>query len=175
VWRQLQPEGIEVARCAVERLMSRMAWQGWCSVRPLLHRSCRARRPSRRPARARLVRPCPSRRWDADITSVATWSGLVSGPTSPTCSSADLSAGGYPNSLCRPHPERGGSGLLAASPGKRPPGTADPALNLCGARPVSTGPRDTSSKRRSTVPYWPMRRQVGCHAWGSGDNCHTRP
>ena len=78
VWRQLNRECIEVARCTVERLMNRLGIQGvtrgakcWTTVsddalaRPadLVNRQFTANRPNQL--------------WVADITFVATWVGFV--------------------------------------------------------------------------------------------------
>lgn len=79
VWRQVQREGFNVARCTAERLMSRHGLQGvtrgrkrcWTTIvddsqaRPadLVNREFSASRPNQL--------------WVADITFVATWSGLV--------------------------------------------------------------------------------------------------
>ena len=78
VWRQLNREHIDVARCTVERLMKRLGIQGvmrgrkcWTTIsddalaRPadLVNRQFIARRPNQL--------------WVADITHVAAWSGFV--------------------------------------------------------------------------------------------------
>ena len=78
VWRQLNRERIEVARCTVERLMQRLGIQGvrrgakcWTTIaddalaRPadLVNREFTANRPNQL--------------WVADITFVATWAGFV--------------------------------------------------------------------------------------------------
>ncbi len=78
VWRQLNREHIDVARCTVERLMKRLGIQGvmrgakcWTTIvddalmRPfdLVNREFTATRPNQL--------------WVADITFVATWSGFV--------------------------------------------------------------------------------------------------
>ncbi len=78
VWRQLNRERIEVARCTVERLMQRLEIQGvrrgakcWTTIaddalaRPtdLVNREFTAMRPNQL--------------WVADITFVATWTGFV--------------------------------------------------------------------------------------------------
>jgi len=79
VWRQLRREGIAAARCTVERLMGQAGLAG--AVRG------RSRRTTV-PARAAAARPAdllerdftaaaPNRRWVADITYVATWSGFA--------------------------------------------------------------------------------------------------
>ena len=78
VWRQLQREGIEVARCTVERLMRKMGLQG-----VVRGRSCRTTVSDAAPDRpADLVErqftaTRPNQLWVADITYVATWAGLV--------------------------------------------------------------------------------------------------
>ncbi len=78
VWRQLNREDVEVARCSVERLMKKLGIQGvtrggrcWTTVsddtlaRPadLVNRQFTATRPNQL--------------WVADITHCATWSGFV--------------------------------------------------------------------------------------------------
>ena len=78
VWRQMNREKIEVARCTVERLMNQLGIQGvtrgrkcWTTIsddtlaRPadLVNRQFIAKRPNQL--------------WVADITQVATWSGFV--------------------------------------------------------------------------------------------------
>jgi putative transposase len=78
IWRQLQRDGVDVARCTVERLMREMGIQGV---------SRGARRQTTRPAPAAV---CPADRvrrqfsadrpnqlWVADFTYVATWVGFV--------------------------------------------------------------------------------------------------
>ena len=48
VWRQLQREGIDVARCTVARLMKRMGLKGQCAARRCAPRSAIGRRRARR-------------------------------------------------------------------------------------------------------------------------------
>lgn len=77
VWRQLNREGIQVARCTVERLMRREGLTG--RVRGA-HRRTTIPDSGARPAD--LVERCfqaqrPNRLWIADITYVATWSGFA--------------------------------------------------------------------------------------------------
>jgi putative transposase len=78
VWRQLRREGIEVARCTVERLMGELGLQGV--------RRGKARRTTTpdvtAPRPADLVErdfsaQRPNQLWVADLTYVATWSGFV--------------------------------------------------------------------------------------------------
>ncbi|BAN70113.1 transposase orfB IS3/IS911 family [endosymbiont of unidentified scaly snail isolate Monju] len=78
VWRQLNREGIEVARCTVERLMRVMGLRG-----VVRGRRCRttigdttAERPLDRVKR-QFTATRPNQLWVADITYVATWTGFV--------------------------------------------------------------------------------------------------
>jgi putative transposase len=78
VWRQLQRDGIVVARCTVERLMRDLG---------LVGRTRGKRRRTTIPAEStveradlverRFVADAPNQLWIADITYVATWSGFA--------------------------------------------------------------------------------------------------
>jgi len=78
VWRQLSREGIDAARCTVERLMKRLGLQGatrgakcWTTVRD---------DTLSRPAdlvKRQFTAIRPNQLWVADITFVATWSGFA--------------------------------------------------------------------------------------------------
>jgi putative transposase len=78
VWRQLNREGIAVARCTVERLMAQMGLAG--RVRGRRRRTtiadARAERPADLVERA-FSATAPNQLWVADITYVATWSGFA--------------------------------------------------------------------------------------------------
>ena len=78
VWRQLQREGFDVARCTVERLMREMGLQGVIRGKPI------------RTTVSDKAAPCPldkvnrqfhapalNRLWVSDFTYVATWAGFV--------------------------------------------------------------------------------------------------
>jgi transposase InsO family protein len=78
VWRQLQREGVAVARCTVERLMGRLGLQG-----VVRGRRCRttipaalAERPLDRVQR-QFTATRPNQLWVADLTYVASWVGFV--------------------------------------------------------------------------------------------------
>jgi putative transposase len=79
VWAQLRREGLQVARCTVERLMRRLGLRG--AVRGKPHRTT-----DPDPAAARALpdlverdfrAPAPNRLWVADITYCRTFSGFV--------------------------------------------------------------------------------------------------
>ena len=79
VWRQLRREGIEVARCTVERLMREMGIAG-ASARRKKPRTTVPDAGAGRPAdllERDFTAPAPNRRWVADITYVATACGFV--------------------------------------------------------------------------------------------------
>ena len=78
VWRQLHREGIQVARCTVERLMKKLEIQGirrgkkcWTTIADDL-----LDRPTDKVNR-QFVATRPNQLWVADITFVATWTGFV--------------------------------------------------------------------------------------------------
>ena len=78
VWRELGRQGIQVARCTVERLMRELGIAG-------VRRGKKIRttvRDDRHERAGDLLRrdftaPAPNRRWVADFTHVAAWSGVV--------------------------------------------------------------------------------------------------
>ena len=78
VWRQLQREGVGVARCTVERLMRLEGLVG--VVRGKKRRTTVSDKNACRPADLvdrRFEAEAPNRLWVADITYVPTWSGFV--------------------------------------------------------------------------------------------------
>jgi putative transposase len=80
VWRQLNREGIRVARCTVERLMRQMGLAG--RVRGKRRRTTIPADTTSRPAdlvERSFAADRPNRLWVADITYVATWSGFAYG------------------------------------------------------------------------------------------------
>jgi putative transposase len=79
VWRQLRREGIEVARCTVERLMKELGIAGAAAAgkKPRTTMPGEANgRPADLPARD-FTAPAPNRRWVADITYVDTACGFA--------------------------------------------------------------------------------------------------
>ncbi|WP_370655810.1 IS3 family transposase, partial [Paracraurococcus lichenis] len=78
VWHQLGREGIEVARCTVERLMRQMGLRG--AVRGKETRTTIADKAAPCPAdkvNRKFEAPHPNALWVSDFTYVATWQGFV--------------------------------------------------------------------------------------------------
>jgi putative transposase len=78
VWRQLNREGLPVARCTVERLMGQMGLRG--AVRGKRVWTTVADESAARPAdlvERDFTADRPNRLWVADLTYVATWAGFV--------------------------------------------------------------------------------------------------
>ncbi len=78
VWRQLQREGIAVARCTVERLMRDLGLRG--VIRGKTRRTTTPDEAAPRPAdlvERDFSASRPNQLWVADLTYVATWSGFV--------------------------------------------------------------------------------------------------
>jgi putative transposase len=78
VWRELRREGIQVARCTVERLMRRAGLCGAVrgrKVRTTIADSGHQRAGDR--VNRDFTAERPNRTWVADFTYVATWSGIV--------------------------------------------------------------------------------------------------
>ena len=78
VWRQLNREGIDTARCTVERLMGELGLQGARRgrFRKTITPDHQATRPADLVARD-FSASGPNELWVADLTYVATWSGFV--------------------------------------------------------------------------------------------------
>jgi putative transposase len=78
VWRQLQREGFDVARCTVAGLMKTMGLGGIIRGKPLRTTvGGKAPRPLDHVNRQFYV-PAPNMPWVSDFTDVATWTGFVS-------------------------------------------------------------------------------------------------
>jgi hypothetical protein len=79
VWARLTREGIDVARCTVQRLMGEMGLQG--AVRGRAWKTTtRADEAARRPAdlvERQFTVAAPNRLWVSDLTYVASWRGFV--------------------------------------------------------------------------------------------------
>ena len=78
VWRQMQREGFEVARCTVERLMRDMGLQGVIRGKPV--RTTISDKAAPCPldhVNRQFHAPAPNMLWVSDFTYVATWAGFV--------------------------------------------------------------------------------------------------
>ena len=78
VWRQLQREGFDVARCTVERLMRSMGLQGVIRGKPV--RTTISDKAAPCPldhVNRQFHAPRPNTLWVSDFTYVSTWSGFV--------------------------------------------------------------------------------------------------
>ena len=78
VWRQLRREGVDVARCTVERLMRQMGLEG--AVRGRKARTTVVDETAARPGdlvQRDFTARRPNELWVADLTYVATWRGFV--------------------------------------------------------------------------------------------------
>jgi len=78
VWRQLNREGVRVARCTVERLMEQLGLEG--AVRGRKRRTTIPAAVAARPAdlvERNFQATRPNQLWVADLTYVATWAGFA--------------------------------------------------------------------------------------------------
>ena len=78
VWRQMQREGFDVARCTVQRLMRELGLQGVIRGKPV--RTTISDKASPCPldhVNRQFHAPAPDRLWLSDFTYVATWAGFV--------------------------------------------------------------------------------------------------
>lgn len=78
VWRQLQREGFDIARCTVARLMGMMGLQGIIRGKPV--KTTVADRSAPCPldrVNRHFKAPAPNMLWLSDFTYVATWQGFV--------------------------------------------------------------------------------------------------
>ena len=78
VWRQMQREGFEVARCSVERLMRDLGLQGVIRGKPV--RTTISDKAAPCPldhVNRQFHAPAPNRLWVSDFTYVATWAGFA--------------------------------------------------------------------------------------------------
>jgi putative transposase len=97
VWRQLHREGIAVARCTVERLMVELGLAGVRRGKP--RKTTTSEPAAARPAdlvERDFSASRPNQLWVADLTYVATWSGLSMSPWSSMPSAASSWVGRLP-------------------------------------------------------------------------------
>ena len=78
VWRQMQREGFDVARCTVQRLMRELGLQGVIRGKPVRTTISDKSAPCPLDQVSRQFHaPAPDRLWLSDFTYVATWAGFV--------------------------------------------------------------------------------------------------
>ena len=78
VWRQLQREGIQVARCTVERLMRRLSLRGLMRGKVVRTTVGDAKTPCPLdPVNRQFKADRPNQLWVSDFTYVSTWQGFV--------------------------------------------------------------------------------------------------
>jgi transposase InsO family protein len=78
VWRQMKREGLDIARCTVERLMRGLGLQGVIRGKPVRTTISDKAAPCPMDQVNRQFRaPAPNRLWVSDFTYVATWQGFV--------------------------------------------------------------------------------------------------
>ncbi|NML92060.1 MULTISPECIES: IS3 family transposase [unclassified Sphingobium] len=78
VWRQMQREGFDIARCTVERLMRDLGLQGVIRGKPVKTTiSDKAAPCPLDQVNRQFHAPAPNMLWVSDFTYVATWSGFV--------------------------------------------------------------------------------------------------
>jgi transposase InsO family protein len=78
VWRQLNREGVKVARCTIERLMANLGLQGVIRGKPV--RTTLQDKAAACPqdhVNRQFHAPAPNMLWLSDFTYVSTWSGFV--------------------------------------------------------------------------------------------------
>jgi putative transposase len=78
VWRQMQREGFDVARCTVQRLMRELGLQGVIRGKPV--RTTISDKAAPCPldhVNRQFHAPAPNRLWVSDFTYVATWAGVA--------------------------------------------------------------------------------------------------
>ena len=78
VWRQMQREGFDVARCTVQRLMRELGLQGVIRGKPV--RTTISDKAAPCPldhVNRQFHAPAPNRLWVSDFTYVATWAGFA--------------------------------------------------------------------------------------------------
>jgi transposase InsO family protein len=78
VWRQMRREGLDIARCTVERLMRDLGLRGVIRGKPV--RTTMSDKAAPCPldhVNRQFHAPAPNRLWVSDFTYVATWAGFV--------------------------------------------------------------------------------------------------
>ena len=112
VWRQLQREGFDAARCTVARLMRAMGLEGIIRGKPIRTTvSDKAALPCPLDhVNRQFHAPAPNMLWVSDFTYVATWTGFVlcrlCHPRHPMPAGSSAGGAGEPDGACQLRPGR---------------------------------------------------------------------
>ena len=119
VWRQLQREGFDVARCTVARLMRAMGLEGIIRGKPI--RTTVSDKAAPCPldhVNRQFHAPAPNMLWVSDFTYVATWTGFVY-VAFVIDTSKDRRLAGEPDGACRLRSRCSGTGSPRPTAGER--------------------------------------------------------
>ena len=170
VWKQMNREGIVVARCTVERLMRRLRLQGVRRGKVVRTTISDARAPCPLDRVNRVFRADrPNQLWVSDFTYVSTWQGWlyvafvidvyarrIVGWRVSSSMRTDVGLDALEQALYARQPERDGSLVATPTGGRNTSASATPSD---WPRPVSS-PR-WAAKVTATTTRWP-RRSTGC-------------
>ena len=170
VWKQLNREGIAIARCTVERLMRRLGFQGVRRGKVVRTTVSDARAPCPLDRVNRVFRADrPNQLWVSDFTYVSTWQGWlyvafvidvyarrIVGWRVSSSMRTDFVLDALEQALYARQPERDGSLVATPTGGRNTSASATPSD---WPRPVSS-PR-WAAKVTATTTRWP-RRSTGC-------------
>ena len=170
VWKQMNREGIVVARCTVERLMRRLGLQGVRRGKVVRTTISDARAPCPLDRVNRVFRADrPNQLWVSDFTYVSTWQGWlyvafvidvyprrIVGWRVSSSMRTDFVLDALEQALYARQPERDGSLVATPTGGRNTSASATPSD---WPRPVSS-PR-WAAKVTATTTRWP-RRSTGC-------------
>ena len=170
VWKQMNREGIVVARCTVERLMRRLGLQGVRRGKVVRTTISDGRAPCPLDRVNRVFRADrPNQLWVSDFTYVSTWQGWlyvafvidvyarrIVGWRVSSSMRTDFVLDALEQALYARQPERDGSLVATPTGGRNTSASATPSD---WPRPVSS-PR-WAAKVTATTTRWP-RRSTGC-------------
>ena len=170
VWKQMNREGIVVARCTLERLMRRLGLQGVRRGKVVRTTISDARAPCPLDRVNRVFRADrPNQLWVSDFTYVSTWQGWlyvafvidvyarrIVGWRVSSSMRTDFVLDALEQALYARQPERDGSLVATPTGGRNTSASATPSD---WPRPVSS-PR-WAAKVTATTTRWP-RRSTGC-------------
>ena len=161
VWRQLHREGIAVARCTVERLMGELGPGGRRRGKPRRTTTPDATAPRPADLVARdFSATRPNQLWVADLTYVATWSGLVYVAFVIDAFSR-LSSAGRPPARCAP--------TWPWTPWRWPSGAARPGWTGWSTTPTGAAKADSTGRRNTSRSGGAMGRTGSVSGGSAGE------